>query len=75
MRLKPDMIELASHEERVEFILQQFKDNIDNIQRCSMDSVATYFSHMYNIKFDRDFWIKNLWPSLQQSIQGNENES
>lgn len=54
----------ASQEEKIQFILQEFLENTDGLQKTSMDGVATYFSHMHNIKFDKEFWETSLWPCL-----------
>lgn len=74
MTLKPDFIELASNEEKEEFVVQQFIKNVDNIQKSSMWGAATYFSNMFNIHFPQKHWVEVLWPRLQQILTGDNNE-
>ena len=64
MSIKPYLIELASKEEQLEFIQQEYVKNTDNLQGCSMDGVATYFSHMHNIRFSKQQWTDSIWPTL-----------
>lgn len=60
--LKPDQIELASREEKIEFILQELARNPDISGTQSMNAAATFFSHMHNIKFPKDIWENEIWP-------------
>lgn len=68
MVIKQDLIELASTKEKEEFVIQEFKANRDSIQNCSMDGVATYFSHMHNIRFSKEYWVNVLWTKLKDSL-------
>lgn len=54
----------ATESEKVQFIIQEFLENTDDLQKTSMDGVATYFNNAHNIKFDREFWEASLWPCL-----------
>lgn len=74
MTLNPDFIELASNEEKEEFVVQTFKTNVDSIQKASMWGAATYFSHMFNIRFPKKHWVEVLWPRLQQTLTGDKDE-
>lgn len=66
MAIKPDLIELASAEEQELFVIQEYVKNTDYVQNCKMDGVATYFSHMFNIRFSKNYWEESLWPKLQK---------
>ncbi|ENR8784280.1 hypothetical protein ACEXDP_004338 [Salmonella enterica] len=66
MRIKQDLIELASNEEQELFVMQEYSEDRDGLKGCSMDSVALYFSHMFNIRFSKKYWESTLWPKLTE---------
>lgn len=68
--INPDLIELASREEKIEFILQEMVRNPDSAWIDSLDSAAAFFSHMHNIRFPRIEWGKEIWPKYLEAKNG-----
>jgi imidazoleglycerol phosphate dehydratase HisB len=68
--LKPDQIELASREERIEFILQELACNPDIAGTDNMDTAVTFFSHMYNLRLSKREWESTVWPQYLQNKNG-----
>lgn len=68
--IKPDLIELASREEKIEFILQELACNPDIAGTDNLDTAATFFSHMYNVKFPKAFWESGIWPKYLENKNG-----
>jgi len=68
--IRPDLIELASREEKIEFILQELSCNPDVAGTDSRNTAATFFSHMYNIRFSVKEWDKEIWPKYLEAKDG-----
>ncbi|QFP93906.1 hypothetical protein [Pectobacterium phage Wc4-1] len=54
----------ASQDVQEAFVIEQYKLNRGGVQGSTMDGVATYFSHMFNIRFSKEYWETTLWDKL-----------
>lgn len=68
--IKPDLIELASREEKIEFILQELACNPDIAGTDHMDTAVTFFSHMYNLRLSKREWESLVWPKYLAAKNG-----
>ncbi len=68
--LKHDLIELASREEKIEFILQELACNPDVAGTDRIGTAATFFSHMHNIRFSVKEWEEEIWPKYLEAKNG-----
>ncbi|AZV02225.1 hypothetical protein Arno18_39 [Pectobacterium phage Arno18] len=59
-----DWLDDASQDVQEAFVIEQYKLNRDGVQGSTMDGVATYFSHMFNIRFTKSHWETTLWDKL-----------